>query len=444
MIEFLLITALILALYTKTWKYKYLIDDQVPRGGYLYVVTMDKYDKNFYEQTKPILATLTNIGVFLATCLAIQAVWGWKAALLYAVMPLNVSGVAWNTGNYYMTTVLFIVVTYFLTTFGMLGTALGISFYVAALGSTVSAIPFAFLLPLLDHHWWDYSMIVPLLFYLFGKRFQTGLKRRAEKHKDIHVKTGHFDIKNLIVMTKVTAYYIYLSLWPSKLGFFHELCKDEIQKGEVKKTNQFFWLSLALIVSFFVLGWMINPQATLWWFAFIGIFSQFTTFGQFVSERYTYIANVGFCVLLASSIDGSLYAVVATLWFCRSWIYIPAWKNNKQLFIESAFAFPKAPENYNNLASYYIDWGQWWKAAEALLMSLKYSSDKESFNVNSNLAYCYAQCASFDKALHYSRMAMIQCPQSKSEALHRQIRDLEERVKRVRNNQKLLKQRGII
>ena len=157
MIEYLYLP-IILLLYTRTWKFNNLIDDHVPRGGYLLNLNEKPEHHSYYDKRRPILATITNVGVFVAVCFAIHHTFGWKSALLFSVFPLNVNGVAWTTGNYYMTTVLFIVTSfYFVQHLGLIGDIAGVIFYVAGLGSTVSAIPFAFLLPFISKELFQYS-----------------------------------------------------------------------------------------------------------------------------------------------------------------------------------------------------------------------------------------------------------------------------------------------
>src|SRR3990167_4972039 len=116
----LIILILILILYLRTYNYNYLIDDFVKRDGYLVVVPnyLEHQDKDgndqskkppieFFAKKRPIIATVINISVFMASCGYIYLLFGWKTALLYAVCPLNVMSVAWITGNYYQTTVMF-------------------------------------------------------------------------------------------------------------------------------------------------------------------------------------------------------------------------------------------------------------------------------------------------------------------------------------------------
>jgi tetratricopeptide (TPR) repeat protein len=388
------------------------------------------------------MATVTNIGVFIAACWFIYLLWGFWPALLFSVLPTNVCGVAWTTGNYYMSTVLLTLCSHwFVMNLGLFGLAAGMGFYVAALGSTVNAIPYAFVLPFIKQDPLSLFMLFPLIFFLFGKRFQTGLKLRADKHKQLKIESGKVTWRAIFVMTKVVGYYIVLNLWPSRLGFFHEYPKW----AHSNHADRLFWLNLALILSFSYLGFSYSFEGTIWWFLFIGIFSQFTTYGMFVAERYMVLANVGFCLILSAYFAGNetVLAVISTLYFCQSWGYVRAYKNNVSLFSHSISAFPQAPENYNNLASHYIERGYKDKAIEPLLVALKLTG-VNSPNIHVNLANCYAKVGYFQKSLEHTNEAIRFCAADKRDELIKQRNDLIDRLQKIERNKNTLKKHGII
>lgn len=401
MLEFLGISALIIILYNRTYKYYKMIDDPVPRENYLWVIPTIQESPTFYDTKRSIMYTVTNIGTFIATCLAIQMCFGWKVALLYAVMPTNVGGVAWATGNYYMTTVLLVMTAYYFDITFAWGVLPAMVFYFAAMHSTVSAIPYFFYMIIAHSGASSCLHLIPLVSFLCGKRFRYGLKLRQEGHKKIGVTAGVVRTRHFFVMIKVIGYYIALNLFPSRLGFFHHYGKDEYEVQRLPCPTRLFWVSLGVVVAFSYWGWTVDPKMCLWWFLFIGIFSQFVVFGQFIAERYLHIANVGFCVLIATFLEPYpiAYAILATLWTYRTHLYIPAWKHNRNLFAYSISAFPEAPENYNNLSSYYLQKNQPHKAIEPLMLVIRYGHGNKDKNW-ANLGHAYLKINLFDKAHH--------------------------------------------
>src|SRR3990167_8904264 len=171
MVEYLYIP-LILFLYWRTYRFSFLIDDPVPRDGYLYSLSK-KVPYKWYDRRRPLMATVTNVGVYTAVCGYIHLLFGWKAAVLFAVFPLNVSGVAWVTGNYYMSTVLLVLAAWHWLAQGVPLAA--IMFYGAALNSTLLSLPF--IVPALFFPW-GWLCSIPFMTFLFGKRLRTGLKLR--------------------------------------------------------------------------------------------------------------------------------------------------------------------------------------------------------------------------------------------------------------------------
>ena len=429
LIEYLYLPV-ILILYLRTIKYCNLVDDFVGRRGYLINLSERPSHWSFYDKIKPRLQAIMNIAMFIAACVVVHQIFGWKAALLYSVFPLNVSGVAWTTGSVlYMTAAFLVFTSYFLFSGGLpIFTAISPAIYFASLHSGVSGIPFAFLLPIISDSPYRFIMFIPLLFFLFGKKFIKGLKMRKEKHLQRGVQAGKLRIERIFVMTKVIAYYIALSLFPMRLGLFHGYMKQEELKMEALKPTRLFWLSSALIALFLAWGISVDWKAVLWFFLFIGIFSQFTTFGQFVAERYTHIANAGFCALMAAFIGNPvIFAVYAALLFCRSWEYTPAYIHNRDLFMYGANSFPHAQENYVNLSSHYMERGNF---SQALLVLLKALRKGGMFNhkVNINASLCYEKMENYSQSVIHAKAALGNCPEKEIKPLNNRIMFLENKI----------------
>lgn len=432
---------IILFLYFRTWKYNTLIDDHVPRDGYMYQITTERQDPQTYEHQRSILATIVNVGVFIATCSYIHYLFGWKAALLYSVFPLNVSGVAWTTGNYYMTTVLLFLAGYMSISIigGIVGICLSGAFYGAMLNSTLSGMPFAVIASLYPLGWLNWAI---LGFFVKGKRFSTGIKLRKSHHDELNVEAGVVRPYTLLNVPKVIAYYIMITMFPMRLGFFHDF-------GTEKQyfSKRMLALSCTLCLLFFYWSSTINPLMCIWWIANIFIFSQFIIYGQFVTERYTYLSNLAWCVMLAQFIDNPVVlAIIGTLYFCKSLEYIPAWKHNINLFSYSVVNFPKAPENYVNMASYYLDFHRYQDALKPLLVAERLMPTPK-FSILMNITNSYLQyfersrdLAALPKAYEYNQKALAIAPKNKVLFLKTQATEIKDRIHKInRNMNKALK-----
>ena len=422
-LEFIYIPV-ILYLYLRTWKYNVLIDDPVKRDGYMYVITSKKEDPALYEKRKSLLATFTNIGVFIAVCGYIHYLWGWKAALLYAVFPLNVSGVAWTTGNYYMSTVLLVLATHLSLSTPYIGIVFALLFYTAALNSTLMCI--GYILPALFFPL-GWTLVWPLYTFLIGKRMRSGLTQRGAIIKNENVSVG-FKINYLINAPKLLAYYIQLSLFPMRLGFFHSV-------GRSKRFRSKFMLVISCVCA--LLFWYLfigfNSYLAVLWFSSIVIFSQFVIFGQFSSERYTYLANVAFCVFVAHIVPNDVVlAVLVTAYFFRSYEYIPAFKHNRNLFSYSITQFPDAPENYNNLASYYLDLNNPFEAIKPLIAAEKLSLGKK-YRIHANLAACYGMLGDRTGDVNYYKEAYRWMEIASADAPTDRMEILQEKKQMVKN-----------
>ena len=97
--ELLLIIALVVALYAKSIRYKYMPDDIVRREEYLYNVPESLPSHEFIRKTPPLRVRLWLIANHCCNVAFIYVLFGWKAALIFAVHPVCVNTSAWVTGD---------------------------------------------------------------------------------------------------------------------------------------------------------------------------------------------------------------------------------------------------------------------------------------------------------------------------------------------------------
>ena len=380
--DLFLIILIVIVLYWRTINYHYLIDDIVRRWGYLLEIPDTSPPPDFYSskprKSRHLFLTLTHcVNVSI-----IYFLWGWKAALLFAMHPLSVSCTAWITGGYYQITVFFTLVTfYFISIFpGVWGILLGATFFTAALGSTVNciAIPFIFLIqpPITG-----LALMWPLFFYLTGRRFRIGFKKRNTGKGD------KFSKGKFALMPKVLGYYIKMVLVPNKLAFFqdfgHEYGKNPQLTKKMESIDQLFWESIGIFLVFAGIGFYLSPLGILIFLAGIMPFTQWKVLGQFVAERYMYLPLIGFCLIVAQ-LPWPIVIVLAGTYLYRSNKYIPAFFDITALYRNGIEQFPNCVSNYVNLAERNLHLGKLFEAYKLLKQGL--AIDPDSFLCHANMA----------------------------------------------------------
>lgn len=445
-----------LLLSVRTWKYKYLIDDQVSADQYGFTISDSKFDPAFYKKRRPIKATVKSLIIYISIIGYIYYYFGWFPALFFTVFPLNVFSYAWITGSYYSTTLLLLLGSHYFLTDPSLNALLlaynaptivyylkigvSLALWGGALNSTVSSIPYLIIALFYPYGW---TFIIPFLFFLFGKRMQTGIRLRKEVHANQNIKAG-FKIRNLLNIPKTLACYLYTSCFPSRMGLFWWWGKGK----DFGKPKTLIVCGIVVLLFFNIFLW-VDWRMCLGWFLFMGLYSQWTTLGQFTTERYTIIPNLFFCVIVSKILSyapESLSYILATLYFYRSHLYVKAFENNGTWMTENARMQDKAPEPYNNLANLLLDDGQHFKAITPLLMALKYCEGGQTYNLHANLSVCYAKSGMYEKALYYTMLA-INDPNGhvkQKDTLIRQKEDLELKLRRIQRQQKELRRQGII
>jgi len=417
-----LILALVVLLYWRTLTYNYVIDDNVKRDGYMYEVPLEGPKPDHWVSKPSKQYRLFMIGMHCVNTAVIYLLWGWAPALIFAVHPVGVWGTAWVTGNYYATTAYFTLIAYYIvTTFpNIYGASVAMALFVAALNSTVCCISFPFIF-LFTGTPWGLSLFIPLGMYLRGHRFRTGIKTRLDFNADKPVKAPFFEIRRLVVMTKVVARYIHISFIPERQGFFRKFGKGLHETQEkydyAHSMNPEFWASLALCVSTFAVGMVIHPTGTLWFFAVIMLHSQWNLTGQFFAERYAYLPLVGLCVVFGTALAPYPIAVacVATYLAYKTHKFIPVWRNQACLWNNDVKMFPENPSVYNNLAQW--DMNQrpkdgkipLWKVNE-IAMNLQKATmmDPNAWEISMNMACFMVFTGNTQGGLDLTRKAIAQ------------------------------------
>ena len=352
-----LIIALVVALYWRTLNYNYVIDDNVLRDGYGYDVPLTPPPYSFYCTKPSPWYRMFMIAMHCVNVAVIYMLWGWGPALLFAVHPMSAWGVCWVTGNYYATAAYFTLISYFfIHQFpGILGAAIAMPFFAAALNSTVCPINFPFMAIVNP---WIAALFIPLGFFLGGKRFQTNLKIRLGLRSGKSIVDYKPTFRRLFLMVKVVARYTYDSICPDKIGFFgpmgNNMRDDQKVYDKMHSADQEFWVGLLLILSVLALGLLVSPVGVLWFFVIISLHSQWNLTGQFYAQRYLYLPLIGLCVVAGTLLQPFpvLMTAVVTFLVIRTYLYIPAWKNQGCVLRNDMENYPESAQVYNNYAQW--------------------------------------------------------------------------------------------
>jgi len=411
-----LICALVVLLYARTINYFYVIDDNVKRDGYMYEVPLEGPPPSLWLSKPPKLYRVFMIGMHCVNVSVIYLLWGWAPALIFAVHPLGVWGTAWVTGNYYATTAYFCLISYYILSVfpNIYGALVAMVIYTAALNSTVCGISFPFLFLFIGTPW-GLTLFLPLIMYLRGNRFTTGIKTRLDFNKNKPV-DAKFTWRRLIVMTKVVARYIHICLLPEKLGFFRlfgtELHTNQKRYDYIHKANEEFWLSLATCMVLLIGGLFISPVGTFWFFGIMLLHSQWNMTGQFFAERYAYLPLVGMCLIAGTVLQHYPLAMAAVVTYLvyRTNKFVPAWMCQETLWQNDAKSFPENHQTYSNLAQWYMNGSgelPTFKINEiAMLVQRAYAMEPGAWEVSMNMACFLVMIGNIDGGLEYTQKAL--------------------------------------
>ena len=417
------ITLLIVALYARTWNYRYVVDDFVQRDGYLYDIPMEGPKPEFWNQGPSIWYRIFMVGMHCVNSFVVYLLWGWAPALLFAVHPLSVWTTAWVTGNYYGTTAYFILIAYYIThTFAnanialvVLTNAIGLLIYAAALNSTITSIGYAFFM--LTSFPVGIVNFFPLAMFFTGKRFQTGYAIRTGFNAKPRC-SQRFSFSRIALMTKVMSHYLYTIFVPDRLGVFTKYGDSLIdfpdRYAKMHSFNREFWLALAFLISVGTLGVLVNPIATLWFFIFMGVHSQYNVMGQFIAQRYLYLPMIGICVIAGTLLQNHpiLLTIITTMLVFRTHLFIPSFKNQESLLRSDTENFPDFSHTWSNAAQFYLVEGKKLSPVRLREVSLWLHKaivlEPESYMVQMNMAAYCAHIRQPMLALHHTEEA-IKC-----------------------------------
>ena len=326
----------------------------------MYDVPLQAPISEFYDTKPSPWYRLFMIGMHCVNVSIVYLIWGWAPALLFAVHPLSVCVTAWVTGNYYATAAYFTLIAFYaLHTFHAWWIVpLAMLLYTSAVNSTVCPLAFPFVF-LFGSTPWRFTMLFPMVMFLRGKKFQTGIAIRKKIANETHVKNA-FHFRRIALMTKVVARYTFNAIAPIRMGFFDGYGHNTRDRKDIYDRycsfNLTFWVCLSLVLTVFIGGLLINPFAICWFFTFVLLHSQWNFMGQFFALRYLYIPLVGMCVVVGTLLAPHpiVMAIVVTALVIKTHYFIYTWKDMESVWKNDVATYPNWSQPWNNYAQYIL------------------------------------------------------------------------------------------
>jgi len=264
-------------------------------------------------------------------------------------------------------------------------------------------------------------IMIPLVIFLNGRRFGTAIRKREEAVRGDNIQTKIRWRSWMVTLP----YYVYKTLVPYRLGFFHE-----VGSNEEWWTRERLISGVMLLLSFVIMLAVVDWRMMVMWVGSVLIFSQVLSFGQFWSERYTHVGNVVWAVVASKLLGGNevVASVYCTVMFCISWNYYGAWKDNGSLFSQGVKSFPKQASNYINLGAWYLLNRKWSEAIKPLVCAIHLTKGSKG-GIYTNLANAYGNEGEYETALGYTKMALGEGVSKESEGkLIKQMNELNNKI----------------
>jgi len=389
----LLLIAVNLALFTRTLKYGYAVDDwenarcscknpdfakaQTLRHGKMAEVSICKkcgilegvVPKNLWQKFLWSFGGLVWIGdkkesptttqyadrlfdhsltliIHILNCLLIYFAFGksnisFITALLFAVHPVAMQGSSvWLSGKGYAVGLMFSLLAYWIVPLAPLFYAIG-SWYVSVL-----------VLPMIFLHtpYWYLIFLLPIVVWFRKKKLHAAIDF---KYSMVKITRDPFHWHNIILVFKTIGYYFSLAVFPIRLGVHPEYLAmygvtDEDTKECLSVKDWFFWLGIALtLATAYLFFWHYGPvaQGLFWFFVFIAPWSNWmAAVHQPIGERYAIIALVGVLYALGSIIAAYpvVYMAFLVYYATITYMFTPAYNHILTFAVYNVLNFPRS------------------------------------------------------------------------------------------------------
>lgn len=312
-----------------------------------------------------LLIVVFNIASILAYEFLKQTIGGklaLLAVLLFVVHPVGVQAVAWCSALGYPLSLLWIGAMLNLVTFHSHHPSAGWTIICTLLfclfqflGIHAQMIPMMTWAILLFLGYWQFAALGFVISAIMSLDIikQTIDFRTTEFKKQNMGESTFFNPRKIIIAFKTFWYYLKLVAWPNKMGLYH---KWGFHYGpDLEREDHLFvcglLCSVALVFWFFYCHVLAIQLGILWFSAFIFIFLNWVTIQQFVTERYLFVASLGFCIIFSYYTQDHplLYGLVFGAFLCRTWLHLPTYDNEMRFYLSNTWNFPDSEVAYGNL-----------------------------------------------------------------------------------------------
>lgn len=182
--------------------------------------------------------------------------------------------------------------------------------------------------------------------------------RKDQFKKQNMAESTSFNWRKPIVALKTIAYYIYLALWPSRLGLYHTWGFHYDKKMELWDWRARTGLGI-LVGSgiLFYYGSQDIRLAVVWFYAFILLFLNWITAQQWVTERYLYIPIIGLCLIASALLPLWAYLIIFGMLLSRTLCHVATYDNEVRFYLSNIWNFPKSEVAHGNLGVAYASVG---------------------------------------------------------------------------------------
>ena len=427
--------------YARTLFYKVVIDDRCRylRGGYK--TTLWRVLKNWkysgYCDINLFIDHLCTLTLHSIACVMIYICLGqnthsFLTAILFSVLPANTQVSIWLNGKRYAANTILILAMWYLKPWGYV-------FWGFTPLWNVNAV-MAPLLFLRTEYWW-LSLTLPL-FVLIG--WATVVERVRDRYKSMPKgEITRIRPRKLVLFVKVFSYYFLHSLFPRRMCFYHiMLCSfghtDEDNDYWYAYDFSFWWRTVFTLAVFgtTIYFWHTPLGFGLFWYIiFIAQYCHVPmSITQAISERASYLANVGMMYAVASVLPPSLYLPLLTYYSTLTWRYMPAFYDINEFYRYALHEFPQHFRARSHRIRMQMKTFQWFNAIRDCSIGLHYR--KNDCRMNIQMAQCLMAIGMYDATENYLKKAEENFNLGQEGHYRNVIAGVREHIKKVKEKKK--------